>query len=223
MATVTQPLVCPECGETDELNLDTAASHYVHALRLGADGLADWWAAKLDRADAERRERLQRPDLLAASAMFLASRGLHVFPLAPGTKRPLPASLDCCGGSHRRGCLDALDNVHAARAWWREHPTANIGLATGHRVDVIDQDGTQGAWWWLQGTDWPSVVGVASTPRAGGMHRFVRAGGLSNGTRIAPGIDYRGRGGYVVAAPSVVTEGPNLGRYGWVRPLNLTR
>ena len=44
---------------------------------------------------------------------------VDVFPLTPGSKVPLPARLDCCGGSHRRGCTDALDNVHAARAWWR--------------------------------------------------------------------------------------------------------
>ena len=199
-------------------DLDAVAGHYVRAVELGADGLADWWAQKLDAADAERAERLAAPDLLAESAAYLAGRGLHVFPLSPGSKAPLPGRLTCCGGSHQRGCTDALANVHAARAWWREHPTANIGLATGHAVDVIDQDGTEGAWWWLRGQDWPRVLGVASTPRAGGVHRFVRASGLRNGTKIAPGIDYRGRGGYVVAAPSVV-DGR---RYGWVIPLDLT-
>jgi hypothetical protein len=56
-----------------------------------------------------------------------------------------------------------------------------------------------------------------STPRAGGVHRFVRATGRGNGQRIAPGLDYRGRGGYVVAPPSVV-EGR---RYTWLRALDL--
>jgi len=204
---------------TQPLDLDTIAHHYAGAVVRGADGLADWWAQRLDAADAERAARLQQPDLLAESAAYLASRGLHVFPLLPGTKRPLPGHWTCCGGSHRRGCLDALDHVGAARAWWREHPTANIGLATGHLVDVIDQDGPDGACWWLRGQDWPAVIGVASTPRAGGVHRFVRAQGLPNGASIAPGIDYRGRGGYVVAAPSIV-DGR---RYGWVIPLDLSR
>jgi hypothetical protein len=201
------------------LELDDVAGHYIRALEDGHDGLADWWAEKLDAEDRHRQMRLESPTLLADSAAYLASRGLHVFPLTPGSKVPLPGRLECCGGSHRRGCLDALDNVHAARAWWREHPNANIGLATGHVVDVIDQDGPEGAVNWLRGLDWPPVIGVASTPRAGGMHRFVRASGLKNGTKIAPGIDYRGRGGYVVAAPSVV-DGR---RYGWVVPLTLTR
>lgn len=204
---------------TQPMDLELVAQHYVRALEDGADGLAEWWASRLDAADAERRARLERPDLLAQSAMYLASRGLHVFPLTPGSKRPLPGHWTCCGGSHQRGCTDALDHVGAAAAWWRQHPTANIGLATGHLVDVIDQDGPEGALWWCRGQDWPAVVGVASTPRAGGVHRFVRATGLGNGAKIAPGIDYRGRGGYVVAAPSVV-DGR---RYGWVVPLDLSR
>lgn len=204
---------------TEPLDLDTIAGHYARAVHDGHDGLAAWFAARLDAADEARRGRLRQPDLLAESAAYLASRGLHIFPLLPGTKRPMPAAWTCCGGSHRRGCLDALDHVGAARAWWRQHPTANVGLATGHLVDVIDQDGPQGAFWWCRGTDWPPVVGVASTPRAGGVHRFIRSTGLGNGAHIAPGIDYRGHGGYVVAAPSVV-DGR---RYGWVVPLDLTR
>lgn len=196
---------------------DTVAGHYVGALARGADGLAAWWASKLDQLDRERQARLAGWTLGEAAA-FYAQHGLPVFPLMPGTKRPLPASLGCCGGSHRRGVSDALDHVGAARAWWREHPTANVGLATGHRVDVIDQDGTAGAVSWCRGADWPRVVGVVSTPRPGGVHRFVPVTGARNAAGWAPGLDYRGRGGYVVAPPSVV----NGRRYTWLAPLDLT-
>lgn len=216
---MTQPLECPECGEESELDLDAAAGHYAQAVSDGHDGLADWWAARLDRADADRRGRLSSPTLLGDSAAYLASRGLHVFPLTPGSKRPLPGHLTCCGGSHRRGCTDALANVHAARAWWQAHPTANIGLATGHVVDVLDVDGAEGTRWWLRGEDWPPTLGVVSTPRDGGVHVYVAATGHGNGTKIAPGLDWRGRGGYVLAPPSVI-DGR---RYSWIRPLELTR
>lgn len=199
------------------LTPDQMAEHYVGAVVRGADGLATWWESQLDHVDDALRARLQDPRLLADSAAWYAQQGLPIFPLQPGTKVPLPARWTCCGGSHRRGCTDALAHVGAARAWWRQHPTANIGLATGHRVDVIDQDGTEGAWWWCRGADWPPVVGVVSTPRPGGVHRFIRATGRGNGQRIAPGLDYRGRGGYVVAAPSVVGGK----RYTWLQPLDL--
>ena len=199
------------------VTLDTLADHYIGALERGADGLADWWGRQLDAADDGRRARLAQPGLLGDAAAWSAQQGLAVFPLTPGSTIPLPGQLDCCGLSHRRGCLDALAHVGAARAWWRQHPQANIGLATGHRVDVIDQDGTGGAVSWCRGTDWPDVLGVVSTPRPGGVHRYIRATGYQNGAGIAPGLDYRGRGGYVLAPPSVI-DGR---RYTWLRPLDL--
>jgi hypothetical protein len=199
------------------LDPEVMAGHYVGAIVRGADGLADWWADRLDSLDAGLHARLSSPTVLADSAAWYAGQGLPIFPLQPGSKIPLPGSWSCCGGSHRRGCLDALAHVGAARAWWRAHPTANIGLATGHRVDVIDQDGTAGAVHWCRGAGWPDVLGMVSTPRPGGVHRYVRASGHGNGASIAPGIDYRGRGGYVVAPPSVV----NGKRYTWLRGLDL--
>jgi hypothetical protein len=198
--------------------VSTLEADYLRAIESGADGLADWYGAQLDAPCLERQERQADPGLLGEAAAWYAQQGFHVFPLCPGSKVPLPRRLTCCGGSHQRGCLDALDDVTAARAWWAEHPTANIGLATGHLVDVIDQDGAAGAVWWLRGQDWPAVLGVVLTPRAGGVHRYVRATGRGNGQRIAPGLDYRGRGGYVVAPPSQV-DGK---RYQWVVPVRLT-
>lgn len=191
---------------------------FLRAVQAGADGLADWYGARLDAPCEQRQRKQDEPGLLGEAAAWYAQQGFRIFPLTPGSKVPLPARWGCCGGSHRRGCTDALDDVTAARAWWRAHPDANVGLATGHLVDVIDQDGPDGARWWLAGRDWPDVIGMALTPRAGGVHRYVRAQGHSNGQRIAPGLDYRGRGGYVVAPPSVV----NGRRYRWVRPIRLT-
>ena len=74
------------------LDLDTVAGHYARAVIAGHDGLAEWWAMRLDAADAERRGRLEQPGLLAESAAYLASRGLHVFPLTPGASARYPAT-----------------------------------------------------------------------------------------------------------------------------------
>lgn len=201
--------------------LEDLATTYARAVHRGQDGLAGWCAWRLDSAQEQERARLADPGALGAAARWYAQHGLPVFPLTPGGKVPLPARMDCCWGSHQRGCRDALTNVQAVEHWWRVHPTANIGLATGHVVDVLDVDGTAGWRSWLDGADWPQVLGAVSTPRPGGVHRFIRRTGRGNGQRIAPGIDYRGAGGYVVAPPSYVSTPEYSGRYWWLQPLQM--
>jgi hypothetical protein len=204
----------------DPRSPDEDAASFVRAVLAGQGGLADYYAEQLAGMDQARDDRLAQPDAIPAAALYYVQQGLRVFPLQPGSKLPLPAALGCCGGSHRHGCTDALADPGAVRAWWREHPDANLGVATGHLVDVIDQDGPDGAISWLRlGGHAPAVLGVATTARgSGGVHRYVRATGRGNGQKIAPGIDYRGAGGYVVAPPSVV----NGRRYAWAQPLALT-
>lgn len=200
--------------------LEDLAFTYARSVHRGHAGLAEWCALRLEQADAARRGRLNAPTALRDAATWYAQLGLPVFPLTPGGKVPLPARMDCCWGSHRRGCLDALTNVQAVQHWWTQHPTANIGLATGHVVDVIDQDGPASWRSWLD-RSWPEVLGVVSTPRPGGVHRFIRRTGRGNGQKIAPGIDYRGAGGYVVAPPSWVKTPEYAGRYSWLSPLRM--
>lgn len=202
-------------------SLDDLAATYARAIHRGYDGLAAWAADQLDAAQAAERGRLEHPGALAAAARWYARHGLPVFPLTPGAKVPLPGRLDCCWGSHRRGCTDALSNLQAVEHWWAAHPTANVGLATGHVLDVIDVDGPAGWRGWLDGADWPPVLGTVSTPRPGGVHRYIRATGRGNGQAIAPGVDYRGTGGYVVAPPSWVCTPAYAGRYRWLTPLTL--
>ena len=199
--------------------LDDLATTYARSVHRGHHGLAAWAADRLDEAQRAEGGRLRSPTALRDAARWYASHGLPVFPLAPGSKLPMPGRLACCWGSHRRGCTDALINLQAVEHWWTQHPAANIGLATGHVVDVIDQDGP-GSWRaWLDAADWPPVLGTVSTPRPGGVHRYIRRTGRPNGQRIAPGIDYRGRGGYVVAPPSWVRTEDYAGHYRWITPL----
>jgi len=200
----------------------TAATDYLRAVEDGADGLAEFYAGRLDAPVLAARVWEGRADALAISALHYARHGLHVLPLAPGLKVPLGDRDGCCGGTHARGSLDARRDPDHVLHWWRAHPTANVGVATGHRVDVIDQDGAMGAVSWARigrAEAWPAVLGVVTTPRDGGVHRYVAATGDGNGAKIAPGIDYRGAGGYVVAPPSIV-DGR---RYTWVQALDLSR
>jgi hypothetical protein len=149
---------------------------------------------------------------LCASALWYASKGLHVFPVQAGGKQPYP-------GTH--GCKDATTDQDQIRAWWTRWPDANIGIATGHLVDVIDIDGPPAgikSWGRLKiEHKLPPILGKVSTPRPGGNHLYVPATGRGNGAKVAPGIDYRGLGGYVVAPPSRT----DVGHYVWYQPLEL--
>jgi hypothetical protein len=119
------------------------------------------------------------------------------------------------------GLLEATTNRARVLAWWTRHPHANIGLATGHRFDVLDVDGPQGA----------AEIGalaaehglVSSGPLVrtggGGWHYYVAPTGLGNvHPRDLEHVDWRGRGGYVVAPPSRHASGHP---YQWIEGRDL--
>ncbi|MFT3971713.1 MAG: bifunctional DNA primase/polymerase [Micropruina sp.] len=182
--------------------------------------IADAMAAD-DWAEAERlggildAQPRPVPDLLA-SALWYASIGLQVFPLQPGRKVPFTGS---------NGCKDATTDAAMIRRWWAAAPNANIGIATGHLVDVIDIDGAPGIRSWLDLEAPPEAIGNVRTPRPGGSHHYLRATGRGNRAGIFPGIDYRGLGGYVLAPPSWLDEQPGQpysGHYTWSKPLAIS-
>ena len=153
-------------------------------------------------------------------ALRLASLGYRVFPLAPLSKRPLPGS---------RGVHDATADADTIRAWWAEHPDANIGLACGGGVLALDVDPGAVEAYGVEEIaalelDW---IGRprSRTPR-GGFHLFMRAPdgvALCNSAgRIGAGLDLKTDGGYIVAPPSrVVDPAKGIdGAYEWVEPLD---
>jgi hypothetical protein len=151
--------------------------------------------------DAPRKTSLPR------SAALYAEWGWPVFPLRAGQKVP----------ATRHGFEDATTDTDQVAAWWRQNPAYNIGLATGRYFDVIDIDtpkkpGHPTGYVALANMDdagaLPPVHGVVITGR-GGKHLYVLpVDGATNRAGIAPGIDMRAKGGYVVAPPSVVDSKP---------------
>lgn len=153
---------------------------------------------------------------LLGAALYYAEQGLRVFPLSPGSKIPYRGS---------NGCLDASGNAEIIADWWERDPDSNIGIATGHLVDVVDYDGFEGQrsraqhWDLTFGLIEAGNLGKVLTPRPGGMHLYIRATGRGNRANIAPKVDFRGLGGFAVAPPSVLDPYvgcPNGGNYRWL-------
>jgi putative DNA primase/helicase len=89
-----------------------------------------------------------------------------------------------------------------------------VGIVTGRLsgVLVLDVDGEEGKAE-LSRRGHPATP-MARTP-GGGLHIYLRHpdAELRTGIRVAPGLDVKAAGGYVVAPPSL---GPNGGRYEWI-------
>lgn len=139
-----------------------------------------------------------RPPQMEAAALRYASWGWPVFPCRPGLKRP----------ATEHGLKEATTNPEQIKDWWWRWPHANIGVATGYAFDAIDVDPGGIEWWRRHGHEHgplPDIHGKVSTPRIAGMHLYVKPTGMGNKAGLAPGIDYRGAGGYVLVPPSVLT------------------
>lgn len=175
-------------------------NHYIRDM-LTAIRNADWTA--FNRAAATIEAADEAPPRLLDAAVIYAGWGWAVFPCLPGGKAP----------ATRNGFKDATTNTGQIRKWWTENPSYNIGLATGHSFDVVDVDVPEGLFHWAEMREdntIPEAHGIAVTPSSG-QHILVKPTGGGNMTGWRPGIDYRGRGGYIVAAPSEVGGS----RYRW--------
>jgi Bifunctional DNA primase/polymerase, N-terminal len=165
---------------------------------------------------------------LADAALAYAVGGLAVLPL----HRPILRAAGVLGcscrdagcrsiGKHPRtphGLLDATVDASQVAAWWRRWPHANIGLATGGPFDVLDVDGPAGVQALRRLACDLHLPGPVVRTGGGGWHYWVAATGYGNAQPIRglERVDWRGRGGYVVAPPSRHGSGA---RYRWLRPL----
>lgn len=154
-------------------------------------------------------------------ALSLIALGFKVFPLhSPRTA--LDGRLVCTCGTP--GCRDAakhpiaklapngLKNAtifeHIVRHWWTVAPSANIGMATGWAtaLDVDPRHGGDVSLQTLEAEHGPLPLTWRALTGGGGEHIFFRppagveirssVGGQGG---LAPGLDVRGSGGYVVA------------------------
>lgn len=143
--------------------------------------------------------------ILLNAALAYAARGRHVFPCRG--KTPLTA----------HGLHDATSDPATVKKFWNQFPEASIGIDCGRSslfVGDVDLEGMD-AWADLcarNGGHEPTLT--ARTP-SGGLHVYFTAAEDEAWARctvgkLAPGIDTRAKGGYVIAPPSAA--------YTWLVP-----
>ncbi len=153
-------------------------------------------------------------------ALAYASCGWPVFPCRPGSKQP----------ATRHGFLDATTDPDHISWWWRRDPGANLAIATGTPgPDVldVDQHGAAGSGYaalnrLVRAGLTRDAGAVVATPH-GGLHLYYAGTDQGCGKLPARHLDFRSRGGYVLAPPSqvdgrayrVIRHQPQAGPFAW--------
>jgi hypothetical protein len=126
--------------------------------------------------------------------------GWQVFPCHPTGHNPLVAG----------GFKAATTDEETIRGWWQRWPEAAVALRTGKEsgvfaVDVDPRNGGSYSVEHLESQHGPLPESVESKTGGGGRHLLLQWPGekvpCSVG-KIAPGIDVKGDGGYVILPPS---------------------
>jgi hypothetical protein len=162
-------------------------------------------------------------------ALAYASLGWHVFPLHSWTGDACTCGKADCDRLAKHpiyslapnGLKNATTDEATIRAWWTKAPSANIGIRTGKVSDLlaVDVDPKHGGWESLQalferiGEPFPPTVEAITG--SGGRHflfRMPEADIRNSAGKLGAGLDVRGNGGYIVAAPSLHRSG---NRYQW--------
>jgi Bifunctional DNA primase/polymerase, N-terminal len=169
---------------------------------------------------------------LLDAALGYAARGIPVYPAHWPRPTSGGATLGCscrrgtaCDrpAKHplvRHGIHDATTDAAQLERWWQRWPQANLGLATGIVFDALDVDGPAGlaALRQLARTADLQLPGPLAATGGGGWHHWFAPTGLGNRPpRGLAHVDWRGKGGCVLAPPSRHISGDT---YRWLRVLD---
>ena len=159
---------------------------------------------------------------LLETALRLAEGGFRVLPLhTPDSDHPSGCSChrSKCGSAakHPRtqhGVKDATADEKEIRRWWSSSPDANIGIATGDGLVVLDVDPRHDGDSSLEEleAEYGEIVTRSAWTGGGGIHLYLQ-GDLPARGAFLPGLDLKAAAGYVVAPPSLHISGQ---RYTWV-------
>ena len=147
---------------------------------------------------------------MLAAALACGKQGLPIFPCRTDNKAPITPN----------GCKDATTDEKQITLWWTQYPSAMIGMATGKPsgrwvldTDIDPSKGIDGPKELEQliAKNSPLPTTLTSQTPCGGKHRFFVYNGTvtikNSQSKLAPGIDTRGDGGYVILPPSVNADG----------------
>jgi hypothetical protein len=141
----------------------------------------------------------------AEAAMEYLRRGWSVIPVASWNKDPSEAKRPLVAWAQYQTRHATPSEV---KDWWAKWPKAGVAIVTGaiSGLAVVDFDGAKGL---AASKDWPETYTV-QTPR--GQHRYYTVAANESvrteaGQTYGEGVDVRGDGGYVIAAPTVRADG----------------
>ncbi len=146
------------------------------------------------------------------AAIGYAELGFRVFPCA-NEANPVPLT--------RHGFKDATCDSVQIEHWWASCPNACIGLATAGLL-VVDIDAPPNPWLADQPDLAMDLIGAPTsiTPGGGRHHIFRRPDGKTwtcTVSQLAPRVDTRTDGGYIVVPPSIRADGS----YRWLEGCEL--
>ncbi|MDR0476382.1 MAG: bifunctional DNA primase/polymerase [Desulfobulbaceae bacterium] len=144
-----------------------------------------------------------------AAALVYAAHGLPIFPCG-WDKRP----------KTKNGFRDATTDTAQIEAWWTADPLAMIGMPTGEAsgvwcLDVDMHEGQADGFFSLAALDaqhepLPAATRTHETP-SGGRHLLFRYPAdrdiRNSASKLGPGLDVRGEGGYIIVPPSATASG----------------
>jgi len=165
----------------------------------------------------------ENADEMLKAAIEYAAHGWPVFPL----RGKLPAKPRTEGG---RGFHDATTDPAVVAAMWARYPDANVGVRCGlaSGLAVVDIDPAHGGVDTLTRIEAERGVlpGTVTAITGGdGLHMLYRhRPGIGCGANVwGRGLDLRGEGSYIVAAPSIHPDTGNRYRWSgdgtWAHPL----
>lgn len=150
----------------------------------------------------------ERKGEILGAAISFAVDGIPIFPCNRETKRPYT----------KNGFKDASTNLDQIEEWWKiKWPAAMIGMPTGPAsgrwiLDIDDKPGKSGtaSLDFLQKEFGALPLTLTVRTAGGGRHFYFNAADdkiKNSESYIAPNVDVRGHGGYVIIPPSINLSG----------------